>query len=108
MNKSEGGRSHVRFSEKEWEKIEKDRIETKRSIPHLLKATYFNSGGVKVLINNINARSLIGHIGKIGNNINQIARKVNTGNQPMKDELEEINKQLRQILHYLGRYCGNS
>ena len=34
-------------------------------------------------------RELLGHVGRIGNNINQIARAINSGDKPNLPELEE-------------------
>ncbi len=46
-------------------------------------------------------RQLLGHVGRIGNNINQIARALNAGDQPSLPEVKEILRVCREIRNAL-------
>ena len=101
-------RTHVRFSEQEFSKIERDALTTGRSIPWLLKTAYFNVGEVSPAFDRESAKEFITALNRIGSNINQIAREINSGiRRGWNREFEELNRQLRQLLQVMAARHGN-
>ncbi len=48
-------------------------------------------------------KEIIRLLGPIGNNVNQMARKVNAGGSIYKEDIEEINTKLEQVYKMLIR-----
>ncbi len=48
-------------------------------------------------------KEIIHLLGPIGNNVNQMARKVNAGGSIYKEDVEEINAKLDQVYKRLGK-----
>ena len=67
-----GGSSHVRFSDKEYKQVQKDSFKTSKSIPSLLKDTYFNGRPTEVLMSREDLKIVRKDLNKIGNNLNQV------------------------------------
>ena len=76
---SGGGSSHVRFSPSEYSRILKDKSATGNSIPELLKASYFSSFSYQPLFSKYEVKALRADMQRIGNNMNQVARHLNSG-----------------------------
>ena len=51
-------------------------------------------------------KEIIRLLGPIGNNVNQMARKVNAGSSIYKEDIEEINTKLEQVYKMLIRVMG--
>ena len=101
-------RTHVRFSDQEFAVIERASVTTGRSIPWLLKTAFFNIGEVSPMFDKESARNFITALNRIGVNINQIAREINSGiRRGWNKEFEELNLSLRQILQQLAARNGN-
>lgn len=108
--------SCVRFTDTEYRKISRDSESARESIPRLLKGSYFRSGGgLKILVDRLSVKSLLGAIGRMGNNLNQIAKRLHTIDVASEELLSDINeklgdflKELRSIRRYLGGHCGCS
>jgi len=71
--------SCVYFDESEYKQISEDSLHTGKSIPALLKIAYFPSRRVRVLMNKEDQERWYKELRHWGNNLNQLARKVNTG-----------------------------
>lgn len=100
--------THVRFSEQELSRIEKAARSTGRSIPWLLKTAFFNSGELCPTFDKDSARSIQVELNRIGNNINQIAREINSGlKRGWNIEFERLNQQLSQIVQFMAVRVGN-
>ena len=99
--------SHVRFNNDEYQKIREDMINTGKSIPTLLKERYFKGPRPVPLLAKSDATKFLGKLGRISNNLNQIARRVNSGIRAgFVGELDEIQKYLDLLLTFLtSRYC---
>ncbi len=100
--------SCVKFSENEFIEIKKAQVTTGESIPTLLKNAFFqNSLKLRTpMFSDVEARKITNQIARLGNNINQIARKVNSGlakgwSQEIREVIQEL-KIIRQFL--LGQY----
>ncbi len=69
----------VRMSPQEYTRIRNESANSGKSIPELLREAYFNSPPRKVLVTEKDLAILRNDMGKIGNNLNQIVRKLNAG-----------------------------
>ena len=96
----------VRISPSELEKLKKDSGNSKKSIPSLLRETYFNTPPTKVLMNEKDVNRLSKEINRIGNNINQIAREINSGiRHGWNTSFENLSEQLKLLnQHYVLNY----
>ena len=71
--------THVRFTEKEYKKIENESRRLELSIPKLLKDAYFKRAPTKVLMGKKEVDIFRKDLNRIGNNLNQVARNINSG-----------------------------
>jgi len=99
--------SHVRFNEDEFARIEEDSINTGKSIPTLLKEKYFSGPRPLPMISKEDLKKHFGELGRIGNNMNQLARRLNSGiREGFVEELREIQRLFDQHWGFLSsRYC---
>ena len=99
--------SHVRFNEDEFARIEEDSANTGKSIPTLLKEKYFGGPRPLPLISKEDLKRHFGELGRIGNNMNQLARRLNSGiREGFVEELREIQRLFDQHWGFLsGKYC---
>lgn len=72
-------RTTVRFTDEEFARISEESKLSGESIPKLLRARYFLGRKLKLLASEGDRRFIFMELRRIGNNVNQIARKVNTG-----------------------------
>lgn len=106
-----GGSSHVRMSASEYSRIERDSIKSGKSIPELLREAYFSKSPLKVLFQKEDLITLRKDLNKIGNNINQVARKLNSGimhgwNNTLELVLEQFETLTNQIHYGYGVHKG--
>jgi hypothetical protein len=95
--------SHVRFSRAEYAQIQEDSVNTGQSIPTLLKERYFKGPRPLPLLARADMEKLFGELGRIGNNVNQIARRVNSGIRAgFAGEFEEVQRSLTQLWLFLS------
>ncbi len=71
--------SYVRMSPLKYKQIKKDSEVSGKSIPALLRNSYFGKPPVKVLVKENDLDVLRKDLNRIGNNLNQIARRLNSG-----------------------------
>lgn len=97
----------VRMTEDEKALIEVDSVNTGKSIPQLLKERYFSEGRQVTLITKPDLAALRAEIMRLGNNVNQIARRLNSGiRSGFNDEIKDVREQLDNIWAFLAsRYC---
>jgi hypothetical protein len=88
--------SHVRFTEIEYKRILKIQQTTGRSIPDLLKTALLDRVDLeRPLYDREHADRIITELKRIGNNVNQIAHKINSGLMSgWSQSLAAINRQL--------------
>ncbi len=97
----------VKFTTDEFERIKRDQSRRKLSIPLLLKDAYFGRAPVAILMSQEEQRDWIREINQIGNNLNQIARKVNAGFRTAFDsDLSAIREQLTRITALITSKLG--
>lgn len=90
--------SCVKFTEDEYQKIKMDSHLTGKSIPTLLKTAYFPSRRVNVLMSKQDQEQWFKELRHWGNNLNQIAKRVNSGlMEGWYEEFEMVRKGLKAI-----------
>lgn len=99
-----GSSSHVRMSPKEYKRIKRDSELSRKSIPELLRESYFSKPPGKVLVNKNDLEILRKDLSRIGNNLNQIAKRVNAGlMHGWSDTLDLVLEQFKTLtnqIHY--------
>src|SRR5476649_2106184 len=72
-------RTTVRFSDDEFSRITDEAKLSGLSIPNLLKKSHFRHKKLQLLLGEVERHAFCTEIRRIGNNVNQIARRVNSG-----------------------------
>ncbi len=88
-------RTTVRFSDEEFERVDEEARMTGKSIPQLLKMSHFRRKKLTLLFDKDDTHRLCGELRRIGNNVNQIARRVNSG--ALEGWYEEFEKMLKLL-----------
>ena len=94
-------RANVRFTPEQYERLKNEALILGITIPDLLKHAYFRKDPITVLMNHSDRKAVFHELCRIGNYVNQVARRVNTGLQEgwYKEFAEAI-----QILSNLEKY----
>jgi hypothetical protein len=97
-------KTNVRFTEREYIRISKEAKELGKTIPALLREVYFSGSELKFLMQPGIAKSILTELRRIGNNHNQIARRLNSGHgiDGFNNPVEETSKGLRRIYSYIS------
>lgn len=99
---SSSGRTHVRFDPDEYERILHDADVTGFSIPKLLKDSYFSRPMLNPLMRHDDLKMVMGQFGKFANNMNQVARHLNSGfRSGFNEDLEEIRKEFTRLVTFV-------
>lgn len=107
-SKKTNGASCVKFSDFERRQIEESARTTGQSIPWLLKNAFFSYGPVRPVFDRQSAVELRKELNRIGVNINQIAREINSGiKKGWHEEFQECNRHLQRIIVSLGVKIAN-
>lgn len=104
---TKGHSSHVRFSPGEHTSLELDSVNTGKSIPQLLKESYFERSRPLPLMTKPDLAKISGELGRIGNNMNQIAKRLNSGIRAgFNEDIKVAQESLDRIWVFLSsRYC---
>lgn len=95
--------SHVRFTDSELAQIERDELVRGVSIPVLLKEAYFGGRPTMILMSQEDQKAVLTELRHQGNNLNQIAKKVNAGiSSGMWQELGSIRRAICGIMTLLN------
>jgi len=90
--------SCVKFSADEFSKIKADSQLTGKSIPSLLKAAYFSGRRATLLMSKSDQEQWFKELRHWGNNLNQIAKRVNSGLMDgWYEDFELVRKGLKAI-----------
>lgn len=93
-----GKASCVKFSLIEYKRISEAARSTGESIPALLKEAFFKRTKLTPVFDRESAQKLISAINKVGNNLNQIARRVNSDiYYGWHHELTQIDESLSKL-----------
>ena len=100
---------YIRFSPDEYEQVLMDEERTGKGIQELLKKAYFGNGRVVLLMTDQETSEMMAQIMRIGNNMNQVARKLNSGfggdyNQEIVDARSMLTKLLSWLTAKYGPY----
>lgn len=100
-------RTHVRFTKEEYDRIKSDSYAVGQSIPTLLKERYYNGPQMVPLLKKEDLHSMRAELGRIGNNINQIAWRVNSGiREGFEEQITEAKLSFDKLRMFLtGKYC---
>ena len=100
--------SHIRFTEKEYRKIIADAQTYRKTIPELLKAVYFRKKLRQPAMPPEDALRVHIELIRIGNNVNQIAKQLNSGfRQGFNPSVDEVRDDMRAVRHFVLGYDGN-
>lgn len=99
-------RTTVRLSEEEYEKISLMALEQRKSVPRIFLDLLNQSIPQNILMSTDNAKRLTSELNRIGNNINQIARKVNNGEIVLSQSFDDAKDILILIYKQIGRFSG--
>ena len=89
----------VKFTPDEYERIQKEHTKRNVSIPSLLKDAYFGRAPTAILMTQDEQKNWIRELNQIGNNVNQIARKVNAGfRSGFEVDLASISSHLSRLV----------
>jgi alpha-galactosidase/6-phospho-beta-glucosidase family protein len=101
-------RTHIRLSENEFQRLEEDSQIQGATIPELMKKTYFKGPIVRPLLTKEDSIKLMTELKRIGNNVNQIARHLNSGiREGFHKELEQVYEQLFLLSQYISGAYGH-
>ncbi len=93
-NPAQSSRDHkrttVRFTDEEFERIKEESRVSGISIPILLRMSHFRQRKLKLLFDETDRKFICTELRRIGNNVNQIAYRVNSG--ALEGWYEEFSK----------------
>ncbi|MBT4761076.1 MAG: plasmid mobilization relaxosome protein MobC [Bdellovibrionaceae bacterium] len=91
----------MKVSSQELKQLKSDSSKTHKSVPSLLRETYFNTPPSKVLMKEEDLNKIRTDINRIGNNLNQIAREINSGiRSGWNSSFDSLNEQVKLLNHY--------
>lgn len=95
--------AHVRFTDKELNRIKKDSEYSGKTIPMLLKIKYFHDKYPYAPFSNEDCGKILTALNRIGNNINQIARSTNAGfREGFSSDIETIKEEISLFKKFVG------
>lgn len=78
-NRKDTRRTNVRFTEEEYARLKEEVTLSGLTIPRLLKDAHFRRQPLKLFLCHEDREAVFSELRRIGNNVNQIARRVNSG-----------------------------
>ena len=98
----------VRFSEDEFKRIMRDAKLLGQTIPWLLKQTYFKGELESPILIKEDAMKIMTALARIGNNLNQIARKLNSDFcEGFHDGITDALSDLKLMKRFVGGAYGS-
>ncbi len=98
----------VRFSDDEFKRIKRDAALLGRTIPWLLKETYFKGEIESPILIKEDAMKIMTALARIGNNLNQIARKLNSNfREGFHDGITDALSDLESMKMFIGGAYGS-
>ena len=94
--------AYVRLTPEEYSRLESDARASGESVAEIMKRVYFSREPVVLLMSKDDQKSLMGALGRIGNNINQVARVLNSGfRDGFDDDLKSVRHDFTTLLTFL-------
>ena len=91
-------RTTVRFTDDEFSRITDEAKLSGLSIPNLLKKSHFRREKLQLLLGEVERHAFCTEIRRIGNNVNQIARRANSGAlEGWYSELLEVARKISEL-----------
>jgi hypothetical protein len=104
-NKPKRLASYIRFTESEYEKLCEASRTVGKTIPTILKIHYFDRPIGRPLIPNDVVRSIGTELRRIGSNVNQIARQLNSGiYEGWHSEFATFSKDFSRVYELIASY----
>lgn len=97
---------HVRLSEVEWEKLCGDEKLLRWEKAAILREAYVSGLPMKVLMDKEGEQKFLSEFNRIGSNINQLARKANSGECVSDHALQEVREQFNVLYRFVMRLDG--
>ena len=103
--------SHVRLTEAQLLRLQKDQVVTAKSIPELLKSVYFKKARFRPVLDTETRKAVTREMAYMGNNLNQLTKAIHTFGmieeyQPRINQLQEDLAVLRSYLKLSGDEPG--
>ena len=100
---------YVRFTEEENQRLEEEEKQTGKTGPELLKEAYLGKKATAVLMKDDDKNHFCIQLNRIGNNVNQIAKRINSGfAQGYDQDIETVRAQLSALLAWMtAKYHTN-
>jgi len=94
---------YIRMSPEEYRTIATEAKTTGETLPDLLKRVYFShKKRVAVLMKKEDLHTILGQLGRIGNNINQVARAMNQGIcEGFNDDIRGMRQSLDGLMSFM-------
>ena len=101
--------SCVRFTPVEYRRVQRDQLLTGQSIPWLLKTRYFSAAELRPpAFDYETSREILRQLGAIGNNMNQVAKRTNSGiNDGVNEQIAAMFKLMKDVHALAMRDYGN-
>ncbi|MGE0175140.1 MAG: plasmid mobilization relaxosome protein MobC [Oligoflexales bacterium] len=109
MKLSKERRANIRFDEQEYFQICNDATIYGDTVPGMLKAVYFKRLPPAPKFSKDDALHIVMAINRVGNNINQIARHINSGGSPnaVNSGLSDVRHQLSLLKYFVVGVDGH-
>lgn len=102
MNRKDNQQINFRVNALEYERLERMAKEVGMSVPSFCKKKAQGSKMRQPNVNREGALEIAKQLRAIGNNVNQLSKRVNAGNEPMNDDLKGIQKELHELWQRLS------
>lgn len=99
-------RIHLRVTADEYNLLKEASKIYNKKITTILMESIFSKLPQKILMSTPDLLILMAEVKKIGNNINQVARKINMGDIPQSRYVDEAIREIRKIITYLETHNG--
>ena len=108
MQKSKKNQSHVRFTDEEYARVHEDAEAYGKTVPEMIKGVYFGKNLARPVLNRDDAQRVLAALARIGNNVNQIARQLNSGfRQGFNPAIQEVRDAVVALRHFIMGYDGD-
>jgi len=99
---------YVRLNDQEMNRLVKEASDHNNTLPTQIKDGYFNGLPSKLLFTREDADRIRGELRRIGNNVNQIARAINTGaREGMNGAFVEFQEAFKALENLVGGAYGH-
>lgn len=102
MSRKENQQINFRVNALEYERLEQMAKEVSMSVPSFCKKKAQGSKIRQPKVNREGALEIAKQLRAIGNNVNQLSKRVNAGNELLNDDLSGIQKELQELWQRLS------